>query len=81
MLPHLAPLARLNETDLKEIIKKIDCCLNNLFPDQVESELNCGIIFCSSLCREEYENVAFVYVSDDMEWGRKNLKNEQVSIL
>ena len=25
--------------------------------------------------REEYENVAFLYVSDDMEWGRKNLKN------
>jgi hypothetical protein len=29
--------------------------------------------------REEYENVAFVYVSDDMGWGKKNLKSEQVS--
>ena len=26
--------------------------------------------------REEFENVAFMYVSDDMEWGRKNLKND-----
>jgi len=26
--------------------------------------------------RDEYENVAFLYVSDDMEWGRKNLKNK-----
>ncbi len=26
--------------------------------------------------REEYENVVFLYVSDDMEWGRKNLKNK-----
>ena len=37
--------------------------------------------FCFSSFREEYENVAFVFVSDDMEWGRKNLKNEQVTIL
>ena len=26
------------------------------------------------LSREEYDNVAFIYASDDMEWGYKNLK-------
>ena len=26
--------------------------------------------------REEFDNCAFVYVSDDMAWGRNNLKNE-----
>ena len=27
--------------------------------------------------REEHENVIFLYVSDDMEWGKKNLKNKE----
>ena len=27
--------------------------------------------------REEYENVAFMYVSDDMEWGKENLPNDK----
>ena len=27
--------------------------------------------------REEYQNVVFFYVSDDMTWGRKNIKNKQ----
>jgi len=26
--------------------------------------------------REEYDNVVFLYVSDDMPWGRKNIKND-----
>lgn len=26
--------------------------------------------------RDEYENVAFGFVSDDMAWARKNLKNK-----
>ena len=26
------------------------------------------------LSREEFDNVAFVYISDDMKWGKKNLK-------
>ena len=33
-----------------------------------------SIVFLS-IFREEFDNVAFVYVSDDMDWGRKNLKN------
>ena len=28
--------------------------------------------------REEYDNVAFLYVSDDMDWGRKNLKHDDL---
>ena len=27
--------------------------------------------------RESYDNVAFLYVSDDMKWGRKNLKDKE----
>jgi hypothetical protein len=27
--------------------------------------------------REEYENVAFLYVSDDMKWGKSNIKNKK----
>ncbi len=27
--------------------------------------------------REEYDNCAFLYVSDDMPWGRKNLKSDK----
>ena len=27
--------------------------------------------------REEYDNVAFMYVSDDMEWGKENVKSEK----
>jgi hypothetical protein len=26
--------------------------------------------------RESYDNAAFLYVSDDMEWARKNLKDK-----
>ncbi len=26
--------------------------------------------------RESYEDVAFLYVSDDMDWARKNLKDK-----
>ena len=27
--------------------------------------------------RESYDNVAFLYVSDDMAWGRKNIKDKE----
>ena len=27
--------------------------------------------------RESYDNAAFLYVSDDMKWGRKNLKDKE----
>lgn len=32
-------------------------------------------------CREEYENVAFLYVSDDMAWGKKNIKNKKKDLV
>ena len=28
------------------------------------------------LFREDYENIAFLFISDDMEWGRKNIKDK-----
>ena len=31
--------------------------------------------------REEYENVAFLYVSDDMAWGKKNIKNKKKDLV
>jgi hypothetical protein len=31
--------------------------------------------------REEYDNVAFAFVSDDMEWGRKNIKNKKKDLV
>ena len=27
--------------------------------------------------QESYDNVAFLYVSDDMAWGRKNIKDKE----
>ncbi len=27
--------------------------------------------------RDSYDNVAFLYVSDDMKWGRKNIKDKE----
>ena len=31
--------------------------------------------------REEYENVAFLYVSEDMAWGKKNIKNKKKDLV
>lgn len=31
--------------------------------------------------RDEYENVAFLYVSDDMTWGKKNIKNKKKDLV
>ena len=31
----------------------------------------------SFLAREEYDNVAFLYVSDDMDWAFKNLEDKE----
>lgn len=27
-------------------------------------------------CREEYDNAVFLFISDDMDWGRKNIKDK-----
>lgn len=31
--------------------------------------------------RDSYDNVAFLYVSDDMNWGKKNLKNKESDLV
>jgi len=38
----------------------------------------CFLVFYS---REEYENVAFLFISDDMAWGKKNIKNKNKDLV
>merc|ERR1712029_1196817 len=46
--------------------------LNNLYEDYFED--------ATDYFAEEYENAVFVYVSDDMRWGRRNLKGIKHSL-
>lgn len=55
-------------TDYLEFRKK-RLGLENLYEDYFQDAME--------YFREEYDNPIFVYVSDDMKWGRRNLKTEK----